>query len=351
MENHIRTQRWLHLIGLIAVTVLGLFLSWLITAPFLGPLTSAIALAVIVLPLHRRIEIRVKHAGAAAALTVVATAIVVIGPVLFVGERLLAEATSAARLLSDSANSGAWRNMIADHSGLASAAAWIEAQINLPRTAETAIAWLTGSATSLVQGSGAQLVGVLITFYFLFYFLRDRRQALAAVAVLSPLGKSDMIALTARVAGTIRATVYGTLVVAMIQGWLGGLMFWWLGLPTPLLWGIVMGLLAIIPVLGAFIIWIPAAIFLLMTGHEGQALILILWGTIVVGGIDNLIYPILVGNRMKMHTVPTFIALVGGLIVFGVPGLILGPVVLTVTMFLVGYWRASIDQHQHRTET
>ena len=71
----------------------------------------------------------------------------------------------------------------------------------------------------------------------------------------------------------------------------------------------------------------------------------------MVGGIDNLIYPILVGNRMKMHTVPTFIALVGGLIVFGVPGLILGPVVLTVTMFLVEYWRASIDQPQRRTVT
>lgn len=351
MENEVRTQRWLHLIGLIAVTLLGLFLSWLIAAPFLGPLTSAVALAVIVLPMHRKMEARVKHAGAASGLTVAATALFVIGPALFVGERLLAEATSAARLLSDSARSGAWRSMIGDHPRLAPAAAWIEAQINLPRTAENAITWLTGTATSLVQGSGTQLVGVLITFYFLFYFLRDRRKALAALAVLSPLGKADMIALTARVADTIRATVYGTLAVAMIQGWLGGLMFWWLGLPTPLLWGIVMGLLAIIPVLGAFIIWIPAALFLVLTGHQGQALILMLWGTIVVGGIDNLIYPMLVGNRIKMHTVPTFIALVGGLIVFGPSGLILGPVVLTVTMFLVEYWRAHIDQNRHSAAT
>jgi predicted PurR-regulated permease PerM len=135
----------------------------------------------------------------------------------------------------------------------------------------------------------------------------------------------------------------------MIQGVLGGLMFWWLSLPTPLLWGIIMGLLAIIPVLGAFIIWIPAAIFLWLSGHPGNALILILWGTIVVGGIDNLIYPMLVGNRLKMHTVPTFISLVGGLILFGAPGLILGPVVLTVTIFLVQYWRAHIDK-RHEVE-
>jgi predicted PurR-regulated permease PerM len=344
MENDVRTQQWLHLIGLIAVTLIGLFLSYLLTAPFLSAITSAVALAVVLVPLQRRMERRIMRAGVASGLTVTLAAAFMIGPAVFVGERILNEATSAARLISDGLRSGTWRSLIADHPKLAPAAGWIEQQVNLPRTAENAVSWVTNIATSLVQGSGTQMVGILITFYFLFYFLRDRRLALGAISVMSPLGKADMVALTARVADTIRATVYGTLAVAMIQGLLGGLMFWWLGLPTPLLWGIIMGLLAIIPVLGAFIIWIPAAIFLWLTGHPGNALILIVWGTIVVGGIDNLIYPMLVGNRLKMHTVPTFISLVGGLIVFGAPGLILGPVVLTVTMFLVEYWRTHIDQ-------
>jgi predicted PurR-regulated permease PerM len=343
MENDVRTQRWLNLVGLLAATVFGLVLSYILAMPFLPSLTSAVALAVVLMPLHRRIEQLVKRAGIASGLTVTLSAIVLIGPVLFVAERILNEATSAARLVSANVQSGAWRAIIADHPRLSPAAKWIEQQVNLPRTADNAIAWLTNFASSLVQGSGTQLVGVLITFYFLFYFLRDRRMALAALALLSPLSKADMRVLTARVAGTIRATVYGTLAVAMIQGWLGGLMFWWLGLPTPLLWGLVMGLLAIIPVLGAFIIWIPAAIFLWLSGQPGNALILIVWGTIVVGGIDNLVYPVLVGNRLKMHTVPTFISLVGGLIVFGAPGLILGPVVLTVTMFLVEHWRIHSD--------
>jgi predicted PurR-regulated permease PerM len=344
MESDFRTQQWLHLIGLISVTLIGLFLSYLLTAPFLSALTSAVALAVVLMPLHRRVESRIKRAGIASGVTVALATAFLIGPAVMVSERILNEATSAARIVSDGVRSGAWRALIADHPKLGPAAIWIEQQVNLPRTAENTVSWLTSIATSLVQGSGTQLVGVLITFYFLFYFLRDRRLALAVVARLSPLSKADMIVLTARVADTIRATVYGTLVVAMIQGVLGGLMFWWLGLPTPLLWGIIMGLLAIIPVLGAFIIWIPAAIFLWLTGHPSNALILILWGTIVVGGIDNLIYPMLVGNRLKMHTVPTFISLVGGLIVFGAPGLILGPVVLTVTMFLVEYWRSHIEQ-------
>jgi predicted PurR-regulated permease PerM len=349
VENDVRTQQWLHLIGLIAVTMVGLVLSYLLTAPFLPALTSAVALSVVLMPLHRRVELRIKRVGIASGVSVFLAAALLIGPAFLIGERILSEATSASRLISQNVRSGEWREMIADHPNLVPAVGWVEQQVNLPRTAEKAVSWLTNVATSFVQGSGVQLVGILITFYFLFYLLRDRRLALAALAALSPLSTADMGALTARVANTIRATVFGTLAMAMTQGLLGGLMFWWLGLPTPFLWGIVMGLLAIIPVLGAFIIWIPASIFLWLTGHAGQALLLMLWGTIIVGGIDNLIYPILVGNRLKMHTVPTFIALVGGLIVFGAPGLILGPVVLTVTMFLIEYWRKHIDQRHSAT--
>ena len=140
------------------------------------------------------------------------------------------------------------------------------------------------------------------------------------------------------VADTVHATLYGTITVALVQGTLGGLMFWWLDLPAPLLWGMVMGLLAIVPVLGAFVVWIPAAIFLLLDGNPGKALLLTMWGTIVVGGIDNILYPILIGKRLKMHTLLAFISLVGGLMVFGASGLILGPVIFTITRVLLEIW-------------
>ena len=146
--------------------------------------------------------------------------------------------------------------------------------------------------------------------------------------------------LFSRVGDTVHATIYGTLVVAAVQGTLGGLMFWWLDLPAPLLWGLVMGVLAIVPVLGAFVVWIPAAVFLALDGSWGKALILALWGGVLVGGIDNVIYPILVGNRLRLHTIPAFMAIVGGLIVFGPSGLILGPMTLTVTVLLLEIWRS-----------
>lgn len=133
-----------------------------------------------------------------------------------------------------------------------------------------------------------------------------------------------------------------------MQGTLAGLMFWWLGLPASLLWGIVMGLLAVVPVLGAFVVWIPAAAFLALDGSWEKALLLTLWGGVVVAGIDNLLYPILIGNRLKMHTVLAFISLVSGLIVFGHSGLILGPVIVTVTLLLLEIWcRRNADPRVH----
>lgn len=152
------------------------------------------------------------------------------------------------------------------------------------------------------------------------------------------------------VSDTVHATFYGTVVIAIVQGTLGGLIFWWLGLPAPLLWGIVMGLLAVVPVLGAFVIWVPAAIFLVLEGSEGKALLLTLWGTVVVGGIDNLLYPMLVGRRLKMHTVLAFISIVGGLIVFGASGLILGPVIFTVTRFLLEIWSSQSAAEQAKEQ-
>jgi predicted PurR-regulated permease PerM len=142
-----------------------------------------------------------------------------------------------------------------------------------------------------------------------------------------------------RVEDTVYATVYGTLAVSAVQGLLGGLMFWWLDLPAPLLWGMVMAVLAVIPVLGAFVVWVPAACFLALEGSWGKALILTLWGAVIVGGIDNLLLPILVGNRLKLHTILAFLSVVGGLMMFGPAGLILGPVALTATTVLLEIWR------------
>jgi predicted PurR-regulated permease PerM len=146
------------------------------------------------------------------------------------------------------------------------------------------------------------------------------------------------------------------LFVTLVQGILGGLMFWWLDLPAPLLWGAVMAVVAITPVFGAALIWVPAAIFLALGGSWEKALVLTAWGGIVVALIDNLLYPVLIGKDLRMHTVPVFIAIVGGLIVFGASGLVLGRWYSRwpwcCSIFGVGVLRASVSiRRSYRRES
>jgi predicted PurR-regulated permease PerM len=129
------------------------------------------------------------------------------------------------------------------------------------------------------------------------------------------------------------------LVIAVIQGVLGGLAFWVLGLPSPLLWGVVMIFLSMIPMAGAFIVWVPAAIYLAITGHWVSALILTVWGALVIGSIDNFLRPKLVGEKTRLHELLVFFSVLGGLQVFGVIGLVLGPVIVAITIALLDVLR------------
>jgi len=334
-----------HTLVLMAVTVIGIYVCYRLVEPFLPAIAWALALAILFAPLNRWLESKVKYPGLAATICVLAAALIVVAPATFVAERIISEAASGAVTIKTNVESGAWRRAFDDYPLIAPVGPWIERQFDLPGMVNAGTSWLTSTAASFVRGSVLQLIGIVLTFYIFFYFLRDRGAALKWLRSQSPLSATDMNRMFGDVSDTVHATLYGTLAVAVVQGTLGGLMFWWLGLPAPFLWGIAMGLLAVVPVLGAFVIWIPAAIFLVLEGSGGKALVLALWGVVVVGGIDNLLYPMLVGGRLKMHTVLAFISLVGGLIVFGPAGLILGPVIFTVTRLLLEVWSS-----QHTAE-
>jgi predicted PurR-regulated permease PerM len=326
-------------IVLMGVTALGLFLCYRLAAPFLDAIVWALALAVLFAPLQCWLESKLRHPNLSAILTVVMIGLLVGAAVTFVGQRLMHQAAAGAELIDAKIKSGDWRSALAAQPRLSALADRIERQIDLPGAAQSLATGLSTAAKSFVKGSVVQAMSFGLTFYLLFFFLRDRTTVLASCRALSPLPDVATDGLLARIRDTIHATVYGTLAVAAVQGLLGGLMFWWLGLPAPLLWGLVMALLSIVPMVGAFVVWIPAAIFLAVDGNVGKAVILTLWGALVVGTIDNVLRPILVGNRLKLHTVLIFISVVGGLILFGASGLILGPVILTITLALLEWWR------------
>ncbi|MDP3896216.1 MAG: AI-2E family transporter [Mesorhizobium sp.] len=330
--------------GLAAAGIAGVAICFLLAWPFLGAITWALALAILFSPVHARIEKKLRHPGLSALISVTILAVLVVVPAAFVVERLIREAAAGAVAIQARVAAGELQRLLEAYPSLAPIGAWIDRNLNLPSMMATVTAWLSNVGATFVRGSVLQVAEVALTFYLLFYFLRDRHAAKDTFRAWLPFTRPEAEQVFHRVFDTVHATVYGTLAVAAVQGILGGLMFWILGLPTPLLWGLVMGLLSVVPVLGAFVVWIPAAILLALDGSWAKALILAIWGAGVVGGIDNLLRPMFVGSRLRLHTLPAFISMIGGLLLFGASGFILGPLAVTVTMLIVGILAVRVNE-------
>ncbi len=317
---------------LAGATCLAFYVCYRLAVPFLPALTWAAALAIVAHPMHAWLERRLSS-GLAAGVAVAIVAIAVIGPTVFACTQIVRQLTENADTLQ-----AFIENASAQHPSLEPLAElWQQEQLS--EDAQQIVKSVAASAPGYVNGSlwaGAQL---LFTAFVLFFFFRDRRLILGRLKSLSPLTSAETNRTFQRIEDTIFATLYGKLVVAAIQGALGGLIFWVLGLPAPLLWGVIMALLAIVPTLGTFVIWAPAAILLATNGEWGKASILMVWGFVVIGLVDNFLYPILVGPRLRLHPLLVFISLVGGIATFGMAGVVLGPVALSVTDALIEVWR------------
>lgn len=319
---------------LVAAAVLGVYLSYRLALPFLPALVWAVVLGVLIAPVQPKLEM---HLGANVAAFVSASvaALIVILLLLFIVQQLVREAADGAMNIESALRSSDWQSIINGVPIFSTLAAWLGERLDLAGMMGRIAQWLTAQSATLLRGSINQVITLLLVFYMLFYFLRDRKLAVRALGEFSPLNGDETAHIVARFVDTVHATMFGTLMVAAVQGTLGGLMFWLLGLPAPAFWGLVMGLLAIVPVLGAFVIWVPAAIFLAVEGEWVRALVLVIWGGVIIATIDNLLYPIFVGNRLKLHTVLAFIGAVGGIILFGASGLVLGPATISITLALI----------------
>jgi predicted PurR-regulated permease PerM len=326
--------------ALLAATLVGIYVCFRLAEPFLPALTWAVTLAIAGAPLHRWIARHSHRPGVAAGITATILFFIIVAPVLWVTQQISLQVAEGFTALREPAGGSGWRAIVEANPWLAGTVSWIEGNFDLQAELERAFKALVDRFAGLVSGAFGIGMQLLVTFFLLFYFFRDRDWTLATVRSLVPLSDREANTALARVKDIVHAIVFGTVLVALVQGALGGLMFWWLGLPGPLLWGSVMAVLAVLPVIGAALVWVPAAIFLALQGSLGKAAVLAAWGGIVVALIDNLLYPLFVGKKVRMHTVPVFLALVGGLALFGAPGIVLGPVVLAVTVVLLEVWRA-----------
>ena len=185
---------------------------------------------------------------------------------------------------------------------------------------------------------------IFILFFTLFYFLIDGKRALRYLMNLSPLKNEHDKLLIEKFVSMSRATLKGNLVIGILQGLLGGLAFVIAGVPSPAIWGIIMVFFSIIPMVGTGIIWLPAGIILLLLGNIWQGVFLIAFGSLVISSVDNILRPKLVGKDTQMHPLMIFFATIGGIYFFGLPGFIMGPIVVSLFMALGEIYRIEFQE-------
>jgi predicted PurR-regulated permease PerM len=325
---------------LFAVTLAFL---WLIRG-FLQPIFWAIALGIVVYPLHARLLQRFRDRETLAAGTsVVVVVIVVILPLLGIGAAVTGEAAP----LYERIESGelGMRDLYARiTAGVPQLNAFLgsigidparlESQISEAAVAASRV--IASQAIAIGQDTLRVTVFFFLMLYLLFFFLRDGQRLLEGLVRALPLGDHRERHLLERFAEVSRATIKGTLVVGIAQGTIGVIAFAFLGLGAPVLWGVVMALLSILPAVGPAIVWLPAAIVLFAGGEIVSAIALILIGVFVIGLVDNLLRPILVGRDTRLPDYLILLSTLGGLTAFGLAGIVIGPI---IAAFFLSVWQ------------
>ncbi|MEQ9478963.1 MAG: AI-2E family transporter [Algiphilus sp.] len=207
---------------------------------------------------------------------------------------------------------------------------------NAAHAAVAASQFLARNALAFGQGAFGFVLQLALMLYVAFFLLRDGRVLVDLLIQALPLGDERERLLFQKFAEVARATVKGNLLVAMVQGMLGGLIFWILGLPAPLLWGVVMTVLSLIPAIGAGLVWLPAAVYLYAIGAWVSATVLIAYGVLIIGLADNLLRPILVGRDTKLPDWMVLLSTLGGIVMVGISGFVVGPL---IAVLFVAFWQ------------
>lgn len=336
VESRLSAQ-WVALLMALAI---ALYLCWQMVQPFINVLLWAVVLTIVFLPAHRRIEAWLQRPSLSAAVSTALVVVIIVLPVTLITIAVIGELRGVAQALEG--HEGPWLDPA--HPVIGRVMSWIAPYVDLRQLQsadflrERLEAWsgvLAAGTLGVVGGVTSALVQTLLVVFTLYYLFRDGEAIRHAMYDVVPLDREQTHDIVMRTKAVVGASVYGVLVIAAIQGALGFFIFWVLGLPSPLLWGVVMFFLSMIPMAGAFLVWAPAALYLALSGAWTNAIILTAWGILVVGSIDNFLSPRLVGRRTSMHELLIFFAVLGGLEVFGVIGVVLGPVVVAVTLALL----------------
>ena len=329
---------------LLLLFAVSLAFGWILL-PFYGTILWACIIALLFVPVYRRLLLRLKgRRTLAALLTLLVVLVLVIVPLVLIGAVLAREALAVYEHLE----SGAWTPSIYFHRVFDALPGWIKALLDSFGlidfdTLQQRLTLALGQASQFIaarmlvigQDTFAFIAKLFITVYIAFFLIRDGDSVVKAVRRAIPLSPSDKTELIDKFATVLRATVKGNLLVAAIQGALGGLAFWFLGVGSALLWAVLMAFLSLLPAIGAALVWFPVAVYFFLNGDIWKCLALIAYGVLVIGLVDNLLRPILVGKDTRMPDYLVMITTLGGMAVFGINGFVLGP---TIAAMFIAVW-------------
>ncbi len=328
----IRNFLFLTLLAIVSIAFL-----WIIKT-FAYPIFWAAIIAGIFYPLYRIVNKKLNVPNLSTAITMTVIFFIIIIPLILVSSLVVKESIN---LYSSLASNGGEIN-----NSIHNAIEWVK---NNPYTTRLNIdeafwaakfseltkgvtTFLISSAKSFTQNTIIFLIMLFVSFYTLFFFIRDGEKILKKMMHLCPLGDEHEKMLYDKFTSTARATIKGSLIVGLIQGALGGLMFAVVGIDGAIIWGILMVLASSVPGVGPYFIWLPVAIVMLITGHTWTGIGMILFGGLVIGTIDNFLRPILVGKDSQMHPLLVLLSTLGGIAVFGISGFIIGPIIAALMM-------------------
>jgi predicted PurR-regulated permease PerM len=320
-----------------AVTIMFLF----ILRPFFYPLFWAAILASVFYPFYKWLNEKIKVPNLSSIITVTLIAVIIVLPIIGIGSLVVKESINLYSKVADNSSQLSvnmqeaivWlKNSAISEQLNINEKVWTEKFSELTKTVTN---FLLNSAKDITQNSLIFSIMFVITFYALFFFVRDGKKLLVKLMHLCPLGDKYEKILYIKFTSTVRATIKGSLIIGLIQGTLGGIMFWVAGIDGALIWGLLMVLLAAVPGIGAYFIWLPAAVVMLIAGKTLTGIGMMLFGGLVIGTIDNLLRPILVGQDTEMHPLMVLFATLGGIVVFGISGFIIGPVIASL---MLAFW-------------
>ena len=327
------------------VAAIFFYLFYEIMIPFFVPIAWAAVFAILFFPVYEKLLAKLKSPGLTSVLLCFLIVLLIIGPITYLFVALVGEAAGAVARVDELYRSGQLDKLLSfDLPWLNTAREKLSGYVDLSKVDLDAIvregiesvSTLLLNQTSWLVANGTKAVFYFVLMIFtLYYFFKDGERVVDKIKRLMPLRPERVDSTLYQLRDVIQATMYGGVVVALLQGVLGGIMFAAVGISSPIFWGAIMAFLAIIPFVGAFIVYMPAGIILIIGGSLAKGIVVIAIGSLVISQTDNVVRPWLISGRTEMHPLMLFFSILGGIALFGLLGLVMGPLIAAVFVTLI----------------